>query len=47
MEEMIETILEKRPQHKTGLLLKIKYDKNEILTATEIADLKRFVSALK
>jgi len=45
--EMITTILEKRPQHKTVLLLKIKYDKNEVLTATEVADLKRFVQALK
>jgi hypothetical protein len=45
--EMIAAILEKRPQHKTVLLLKIKYGKNEVLTATEIADLKRFVQALK
>jgi hypothetical protein len=45
--EMITAILEKRPQHKTVLLLKIKYDRDEVLTATEIADLKRFVSALK
>jgi hypothetical protein len=45
--EMIATILEKRPQHKTVLLLKIKYDKNEVLTAAEISDLKRFVQALK
>jgi hypothetical protein len=45
--EMITVILEKRPQHKTVLLLKIKYDKNEVLTATEVADLKRFVQALK
>jgi hypothetical protein len=45
--EMIAAILEKRPQHKTVLLLKIKYDRNEVLTAAEISDLKRFVQALK
>jgi len=44
--EMIAAILEKRPQHKTVLLLKIKYEKDEILTASEIADLKRFVQSL-
>ncbi|HTB51553.1 MAG TPA: hypothetical protein VK718_02170 [Ferruginibacter sp.] len=45
--EMINAILEKHPQHKTVLLLKIKYDNNETLSATEITDLKRFVQALK
>jgi hypothetical protein len=45
--EMIDTVLAKRPEHKTVRLLKIKYDKNEVLTATEIADLKRFAQAVK
>jgi hypothetical protein len=45
--EMIDAILAKRPEHKTVMLLKIKYDRNEVLTATEIADLKRFMQAVK
>jgi hypothetical protein len=45
--EMIDTILAKRPEHKTVRLLKVKYDKNEILTTAELADLKRFAQALK
>ena len=45
--ETIAAILEKRPEHKTVRLLKIKYDNNEALTSTEITDLKRFLQALK
>jgi hypothetical protein len=45
--EMINAILAKRPEHKTVLLLKRKYDNDEVLTSSEIADLKRFMQALK
>jgi hypothetical protein len=45
--KMIETILEKYPQHKRVLFLKVKYDNNEILNSTEIAELERFHKLLK
>lgn len=44
--QMIEAILQKYPQHKTVLLLKAKYDNNEILSSTELADLKKFTKLL-
>jgi hypothetical protein len=40
--KLISDILEKYPSHKRVLFLKVKYDNNEILTSTDIADLKRF-----
>jgi 3-hydroxyacyl-CoA dehydrogenase len=45
--KMIEAILEKYPQHKRVLFLKVKYDNNEILNSTEIAELERFHKLLK
>jgi hypothetical protein len=39
---LISEILAKYPQHKRVLYLKTKYDNNEVLTSTDIADLKRF-----
>ena len=38
----ITEILQKFPQHKRVLFLKTKYDNNEILSASDLADLKRF-----
>ena len=45
--EMINAILAKYPQHKQVLFLKSKYDNNEQLSATEIADLKRFMKVVE
>jgi hypothetical protein len=44
--EIIKNILAKYPQHKRVLFLKMKYDNNEILSVTEIAELKRFEKLL-
>jgi hypothetical protein len=44
--KLISDILEKYPNHKRVLFLKVKYDNNEILSSTDIADLKRFKSLL-
>ncbi len=43
----ITAILEKYPQHKRVLFLKAKYDNNEVLTSTEIADIEKFYKMLK
>ena len=40
--KLINAILEKYPQHKRVLFLKIKYDNNEILSSSEMGDLERF-----
>ena len=40
--QMIKAILEKYPQHKRVLFFKAKYDNNELLSLTEIAELERF-----
>ena len=40
--QMLEAILTKYPQHKRALFLKSKYDNNEVLSATEIAELQKF-----
>jgi hypothetical protein len=40
--QMILEILAKYPQHKRVLFLKSKYDNNELLSSTDLADLKRF-----
>lgn len=45
--QMITAILERYPQHKRVLFLKSKYDNNETLSASEMADLKRFQQLLK
>jgi hypothetical protein len=45
--EMIKTILAKYPQHKQVLFLKSKFDNNEQLSTTEIADLKRFMKVVE
>ena len=44
---IITSILEKYPQHKAVLFLQVKYENNETLTTTEIADLERFYKFLK
>lgn len=44
--QMIDEILAKYPQHKRVLFLKAKYENNELLSATEISDLKRFKGLL-
>jgi len=40
--KMISDILEKFPNHKRALVLKVKFDNNEQLTSTDITDLKKF-----
>ncbi len=40
--QMIEAILTKYPQHKRVLYLKARYDSNELLSAIEISELKKF-----
>jgi hypothetical protein len=44
---MIEAILAKYPQHKRVLYFKSKYDNNDVLSATELAELQRFYKLLK
>jgi len=44
---LIAEILEKYPNHKQVLFLKVKYDNNEILSATELSDLQRFHKLLR
>jgi hypothetical protein len=39
---MIEAILAKYPEHKRVLFLKSKYENNETLSSSDMADLKRF-----
>lgn len=45
--QMIDALLKKFPQHKRVLFLQSKYNNNEPLNATEMADLKRFSQLLK
>ena len=45
--QLIEIILSRYPQHKRVLFLKSKYENNEPLSTTDLADLKRFHQALK
>lgn len=45
--ELIEAILAKYPQHKTVLFLKAKYNNNELLSPSELNDLKRFEKLLQ
>jgi len=42
----INAILEKYPQHKRVLFLKVKYENNEVFSATEIAELDKFYKLL-
>jgi hypothetical protein len=44
--DMINRILALYPQHKRVLFLRSKYENNEVITATEISELKRFCTAL-
>jgi hypothetical protein len=43
---MLDAILGKYPNHKMALFLKAKYDNDETLSSTELADLKRFTKSL-
>lgn len=45
--KLIEAILQKYPQHKRVLFLQSKYQNNEPLTNSELADLKNFGRLLK
>jgi hypothetical protein len=45
--EMINAILAKYPQHKRVLFFQSKYNNNESLNATEIAELEKFQKLLK
>lgn len=45
--QMITSILERYPQHKRVLFLKSKYDNDEPLSATELAELERFSKLLR
>ena len=45
--EMINAILAKYPQHKRVLFFQSKYNNNESLSATEIAELEKFQKLLK
>ncbi|MBL7697930.1 MAG: hypothetical protein JNK79_07215 [Chitinophagaceae bacterium] len=45
--EMIDFILSKNPNHKRVIFLKAKYENNEVLTPTELSELKKFVEVFK
>jgi hypothetical protein len=45
--ELIGAILEKYPQHKRVLFFRSRYDNNESLSATEIAELEKFKKLLQ
>ena len=45
--KLIEEILAKYPQHKRVLFLKAKYDNNEALSTTDVAELKKFRQLLR
>lgn len=45
--EMMDAILSKYPQHKRVLFLKSKFDNNEMISAIEIDELKKFKHILK
>lgn len=44
--ETIKKILAKYPEHKRVVFLKSRYDKNEILSAVDIAEINRFAKLL-
>lgn len=45
--EMLEFILSKNANHKRAVFLKAKFDNNEPLSPTEIAELKKFMQLLQ
>lgn len=45
--KLIQTVLQKYPQHKRVLFLQSKYQNNEPLTTNELSDLKNFARLLK
>ncbi len=45
--KLLDDILSKYPEHKRVLFLKMKYEGNEILSATELAELERFHKLLR
>lgn len=45
--QMIDEILAKYPQHKRVLFFKSKYENNETLSPTELAELRKFKQLLK
>jgi hypothetical protein len=45
--KLIKEILEKYPAHKRVLYLIAKYDNNEVLTPTDLSELKKFKQVLK
>ncbi|MDP4262913.1 MAG: hypothetical protein Q8941_10305 [Bacteroidota bacterium] len=45
--QILEAILTKYPQHKRILFFKSKYDNNEVLSATEMAELQKFSKLLQ
>ncbi|HEV7620651.1 MAG TPA: hypothetical protein VGO09_02900 [Flavisolibacter sp.] len=45
--KMIEEILSKFPQHKRALFLKSKFNNNEVLSPTELSELRKFKSLIK
>ena len=44
---LIEAILDKYPQHKRVLFLKLKYENNEVLSSHEMSELKKFKQLIK
>ena len=44
---LIEEILAKYPHHKRVLFLKLKYENNELLSALEMSELKKFKQLIK
>lgn len=45
--ELINQILAKYPEHKRVLFFKVKYDNNEILSPSDIAELQKFSKMIK
>jgi len=45
--KLIEAILLKYPEHKRVLFLKAKYENNEVLSSSDISELKKFNQLLK
>lgn len=45
--KLIEEILRKYPKHKRVLFLKAKYDNNEVLSPSDVSELKKFSQHLK
>ena len=45
--QLIEAILKKYPQHKRVLFLQSKFQNNELLTSSELTDLKNFSRLIK